>query len=138
MDGDLYWYENRYAQGDLTDMELMMIETSSLANIIMRNTGIQFINQDVYLVDESTLEDSDFDTVMNYLDNCKDVWNEDQSDKNANGFGDVCEPPTVVGGHMIPLDTTALMLAGTQNTAVWLIPVLVSAIGFGIVILRKI
>ncbi len=46
-------------------------------------------------------------------------------------------PSSVVGGHMIPVDTTSLMLAGAQYTAVWLIPVLVSAIGFGIVILRK-
>ena len=136
-DGDRYWYENKYAEGDLTDMELMMIETSSLANIIMRNTGIQFIHQDVYLVGDLMLEDADFDTVMNYLDNCKDIWNEDQLDINSNGVGDVCESRTVVGGHMIPVDSTALMLAGTQNTAVWLIPVLVSAIGFGIVILRK-
>ena len=46
-------------------------------------------------------------------------------------------PQSVVGGHMIPVDTTTLMIAGAQNTAVWLIPVLVSAIGFGIIILRK-
>ena len=137
MDGDRYWYENRYAEGDLTDMELMMIENSSLANIIMRNTGIQFINQDVYLVDESTLEDSDFDTVMNYLDNCKDVWNEDQLDINANGFGDVCEPQAV-GGEIVFVETTVLLLTGTQYMAAWLIPVIVSAVGFGIVILRKI
>jgi len=46
-------------------------------------------------------------------------------------------PSSAVGGHMIPVDTTTLMLAGVQYTAVWLIPVLVSSIGFAIVILRK-
>ena len=44
-------------------------------------------------------------------------------------------PP--VGGTMIPLDTTALLLAGAQMNAAWIIPVIVSAIGIGIVIARK-
>jgi len=42
-----------------------------------------------------------------------------------------------VGGKIIPLDTTMVLLAGTQLTASWLIPVIVSAIGIGIVIARK-
>jgi len=43
----------------------------------------------------------------------------------------------LVGGDLIPLDTTALLLAGTYSTAAWMIPVIVSAIGIGIVIARK-
>jgi len=47
-------------------------------------------------------------------------------------------PPSVpVGGELIPLDTTMVLVAGTQFTAAWLIPVLVSSIGIGIVISRK-
>ena len=46
-------------------------------------------------------------------------------------------PPMLIGGAFIPTDTTALLLAGTQMTAAWLIPVVVAAIGIGIVILRK-
>ncbi len=47
-------------------------------------------------------------------------------------------PPTpTVGGELIPLDTTSLLLAGAQYTAAWMIPVIVSAIGIGIVIARK-
>ncbi len=42
-----------------------------------------------------------------------------------------------VGGEFIPLDTTALLLAGTYSTAAWMIPVIVSGIGFAIVIARK-
>ncbi len=45
--------------------------------------------------------------------------------------------PPVVGGELIPLDTTSLLLAGTQMNAAWMIPVIVSAIGIGIVIARK-
>jgi len=43
----------------------------------------------------------------------------------------------VVGGELIRLDTTMVLVAGTQNTAAWMIPVIVSAIGIGIVIARK-
>ncbi len=42
-----------------------------------------------------------------------------------------------VGGELIPLDTTMVLVAGTQTTAAWMIPVLVSAIGIGIVLARK-
>jgi len=43
----------------------------------------------------------------------------------------------VVGGEFIGVDTTTLLLAGTYSTAAWIIPVIVSAIGIGIVIARK-
>jgi len=43
----------------------------------------------------------------------------------------------VIGGTMIPLDTTALLLVGAQMNAAWMIPVIVAAIGIGIVIARK-
>ena len=42
-----------------------------------------------------------------------------------------------VGGDMIPMQTTSILVAGTQTMAAWMIPVLVSAIGIGIVIARK-
>ncbi len=42
-----------------------------------------------------------------------------------------------VGGDIIPLDTTMVLLAGTQTIIAWMIPVIVSAIGIGIVIARK-
>jgi len=43
----------------------------------------------------------------------------------------------LVGGELVSLDTTTLLLVGTQITAAWLIPVIVSAIGIGIIIARK-
>jgi len=48
--------------------------------------------------------------------------------------------PTInnpVGGELIPLETTMVLVAGTQTAAAWMIPVIVSAIGFAIVIARK-
>ena len=45
--------------------------------------------------------------------------------------------PIVVGGSMIPIDTTSLLLAGASVNA-WMIPVVLSAAGFAILIARKI
>lgn len=42
-----------------------------------------------------------------------------------------------IGGSLMPVDTTTLMLLGIQGTASWIIPVLVSAIGIGIVIVSR-
>jgi len=42
-----------------------------------------------------------------------------------------------VGGEMIPLDTSALILAGAQMNSAWILPVIVSGIGIAIVIARK-
>jgi len=44
---------------------------------------------------------------------------------------------TAVGGELIPLDTSALLLAGAQMNAAWMIPVIVSGIGIAVVIARK-
>jgi len=42
-----------------------------------------------------------------------------------------------VGGDMIQMETTSVLAAGAQYTAAWMIPVIVSGIGFAIVIARK-
>jgi len=38
----------------------------------------------------------------------------------------------IVGGSLLPIDTTALMLAGLQSSAIWMLPVLAGAAGAGI------
>jgi len=42
-----------------------------------------------------------------------------------------------IGGEISPITTSALLLAGAQNSMAWMIPVLISGIGFAIVIARK-
>jgi len=46
-------------------------------------------------------------------------------------------PGGTVGGKMIPIDSTMVLLAGTHSIASWMIPVIVAGIGFAIVIARK-
>jgi len=43
---------------------------------------------------------------------------------------DETQPP-VVGGEFLPIDNTALMLAGLQSSAIWMLPVLAGAAGVG-------
>jgi len=47
------------------------------------------------------------------------------------------EPPSpVVGGELIPIETTSLILANTQSFS-WMIPLVLSAIGIGLFVFRK-
>ena len=42
----------------------------------------------------------------------------------------------VVGGELLPIDNTALLLAGLQTSAIWMLPVLAGAAGAGIAVLK--
>ncbi len=44
---------------------------------------------------------------------------------------------TAVGGEFVPMSTSALLLAGSQTSMSWMIPLVVAAAGFGLVIARK-
>jgi len=55
---------------------------------------------------------------------------------NGDDLGDACIPE-VVGGSGFVIDKTALLVSGAQTNAAWMIPVIVSGIGFAIVIARK-
>jgi len=55
---------------------------------------------------------------------------------NGDSLGDSCIPE-VVGGSGFVIDKTALLVSGAQMNAAWMIPVIVSGIGFAIVIARK-
>ncbi len=46
-------------------------------------------------------------------------------------------PNLCVSGTPLPIDTTAVLVAGTQTTALWMIPVIVSAAGIAVVLARK-
>jgi len=55
-------------------------------------------------------------------------------------FGSVVDDPLPckpIGGVIIPIDTTALLLAGVQTNAAWLIPVVLSVAGIGIFLVRR-
>jgi len=63
------------------------------------------------------------------------VLRQDATAQNGVGFC-MCELPAV-GGWFFEVDKPALLVAGAQMNAAWMIPVIVSAIGIGLVIARK-
>jgi len=85
-----------------------------------------------------------FDSITNNQ-NFHVIWTDfdtaDPSNAPGSRFVDngdkIGRPTTAIGGEWIPLDTTMVLVAGTQTTAAWMIPAIVSAIGIGIVIARK-
>jgi len=43
----------------------------------------------------------------------------------------------VVGGEFLPIDNTALLLAGTYSSAAWMIPVVLSVVGIGLFVVSR-
>ena len=48
-------------------------------------------------------------------------------------------PPTeqIIGGEIIPIESASLLLAGAQTNALWIIPVVLTGAGIGLVLARK-
>jgi len=44
----------------------------------------------------------------------------------------------IVGGTSLPIDTTALLLAGVQSISMWMIPVVIAGIGIGVFVIMRI
>jgi len=74
-----------------------------------------------------------FDNLGTYLSSGTDEHSGTFSGNDIEPIRSIC----FIGGDIIPLDTTMVLAAGAQYTAAWMIPVIVSAIGIGIVIARK-
>jgi len=47
------------------------------------------------------------------------------------------EPCPKIGGELLPIDTTALLIAGFQTNAIWMLPIVMSAVGIGAFVLTK-
>ncbi len=47
------------------------------------------------------------------------------------------DPEQLVGGTLIPIKSISLLLAGTHQTAAWLIPIMISVVGIGLLFLRN-
>ena len=51
--------------------------------------------------------------------------------------GDPIEEIQIVGGEIIPIESTLLLLSGIHYTGAWLIPILVSLVGIGFVLVKR-
>ena len=96
-DGDRYWYQNR----DLNSMQLGMIENTRLSDVILRDTDIDSIQQNVFLamdrvdndldndgIPDATDPDDDNDGIPDTLDTMPAVYSNSFSD-GATTFGTI-------------------------------------------------
>ncbi len=52
---------------------------------------------------------------------------------------DMCEvtPDVPVGGTFVPIDQSALLLAGAQSVSMWMIPVILAGVGIGVFVIKR-
>jgi len=53
-------------------------------------------------------------------------------DDRGGTFETIASPCGPVDGELLPIDNTALLLAGLQTSAIWMLPILAGAAGAGI------
>ena len=53
----------------------------------------------------------------------------------ALAFAQVC--PSPIGGTLVPIDTTALLLASVQSISMWMIPVVAAGIVIGVLVIKR-
>ena len=46
-------------------------------------------------------------------------------------------PPIPIGGTFIPIDTSALLLAGVSSISMWMIPVVIAGVGIGVFVIKR-
>jgi len=46
-------------------------------------------------------------------------------------------PIPVIGGSNVPINTSALLLAGVQSISMWLIPVVIAGVGIGVFVIKR-
>ncbi len=49
----------------------------------------------------------------------------------------IVDEAPAVGGSMVPIDTSALLLAGAQSISMWMIPVVLAGIGIGVFVIKR-
>ena len=89
------------------------------------------INQDTWMAEE-TITNTDGNPGVEGF--CNILWDVDRGDAGLTfAFQSllITTPEAQVGGEFIPNNPTALLLAGLQTSAIWMIPVLAAAAGAG-------
>ena len=106
--------------------------------LILTNTNGQFVNTGVNNIDVSEGNQMncpvlDPGTGANLSEGILEILSDlDIGDPGGNGE----EPSQVIGGEIIPIESTSLILANTQSFS-WMIPVVLSILGIGLVLVRR-
>ena len=57
---------------------------------------------------------------------------DDSAGESTTVYSEFSGPLCTVGGEFLPIDSTALLLAGLQTSAIWMLPILAGAAGVGV------
>jgi len=76
---------------------------------------------------------------FNWIGSSVNILDNRQLGLNIFTFLNECISKPVVGGEFLPIDSTALMLAGLQTSAIWMLPVLAGVAGsaFGVLYIKS-
>jgi len=57
--------------------------------------------------------------------------------KKSKSLEDTTTSTKLVGGELLPMDTTVLLVAGVKTNAIWLIPIVLSIVGIGLFVVSR-
>jgi len=80
------------------------------------------------------LDDTPVGASLQFSDDGGETWNP------ASGLGiplEITGPDQVIGGIFVPIDQSALLLAGVQSVSMWMIPVVIAGIGIGVFVIKR-
>lgn len=135
-----FWTSNGKFSNTLTEYNLPTVlaegACTPTGNTIVASTTIAFNDFDTAgnwitgTFEGTTIDDFGGDPTMAPIDQFIHgiLWN---SQDAAVEITTTAITEAVVGGEFLPIDTTALMLAGLQTSAIWVLPVLAGAVGVG-------
>jgi len=95
------------------------------------NEALGAYQHSVLITEDGTIADC---YVVSGIGTSKVTITEKEGCKDISHVDYFVEPGDLIGGHGIPNDKTSLLVAGSQVTTSWMIPLLVSAVGIGIFI----
>ena len=112
--GSLDSISNKLTNLDFSSLNDGYIKTNLTITDQVGNQGnpeilYYFLNNNELKLIGSEIKDSDEDKIGDEIDNCPQVSNTDQADKNENGIGDVCEAPPVTVANTLTVNEDAVL-----------------------------
>jgi len=78
----------------------------------------------------------DFFDALSFIANNNEVTSIDTLDESSRGLT-VIPGSIIIGGELLSLDNSALLLAGAQSISMWMIPVVITGIGIGVFVIKR-